>query len=201
MSVVDAAPTTTSATPLPEFVYHIADAARWVECLSTSYYFPTSLETEGFIHLSTEEQVMGVLTRFYAVTDPETSPLLRDKTTGETNLLLLRIATGFPGFVVPVVDYKTFHATATPESVVEAGCVLIMEPPIHPKVTGEGKKVEEGGDETSASSEGIMFVEGAPLYPHAYGRIPICAVDDAVKIYVDPSAGYKYGEKPYTLSE
>ena len=189
------APATTTTGPaaveLPEFIYHVCESARWVECLSKSYYYPTTLETEGFIHCSTEDQVMTVLKNYYSVTDPETSTVLRDKTTGETTLLLLRIATAFPGFAKPAQSYKEFHATATPEMVADAGCVLIMEPPMHPKVTAEGQE----------AAEGIAFVEGAPLFPHAYGCIPVCSVDDAVKIFVDPAAGYTYGATPYTFTE
>ena len=46
-------------------IYHIVSAADWANQGSLLNYEATSLKTEGFIHLSTKEQVAGVLSRYY----------------------------------------------------------------------------------------------------------------------------------------
>ncbi|SOD97119.1 DUF952 domain-containing protein [Spirosoma fluviale] len=46
-------------------IYHIVSAADWQQQESTSTYEAPSLQTEGFIHLSTKEQVAGTLSRYY----------------------------------------------------------------------------------------------------------------------------------------
>lgn len=46
-------------------IYHIVSAADWTKQESESSYEAASLSTEGFIHLSTKEQVAGTLSRYY----------------------------------------------------------------------------------------------------------------------------------------
>jgi len=57
-------------------IYHIVSRARWEAALIQGFYEADSLATEGFIHASKEEQVKGVLERYYQ---------------GQTDLLLLHI--------------------------------------------------------------------------------------------------------------
>ncbi|MCU1360684.1 MAG: hypothetical protein JWN99_1973 [Ilumatobacteraceae bacterium] len=50
-------------------IFHIADRDRWLASLAEGRYTASTIEREladeGFIHLSTSEQVAGVLQRFY----------------------------------------------------------------------------------------------------------------------------------------
>jgi uncharacterized protein (DUF952 family) len=46
-------------------IYHVTTAAAWQQALAQGYYEAPSLATEGFIHLSQQEQVAGVLQRYY----------------------------------------------------------------------------------------------------------------------------------------
>lgn len=46
-------------------IYHIATQEVWNSQLQLASYFPTEFENEGFIHLSTEAQLTGVLQRYY----------------------------------------------------------------------------------------------------------------------------------------
>lgn len=46
-------------------IYHIATQEVWNSQLQLASYFPTEFEKEGFIHLSTEAQLTGVLQRYY----------------------------------------------------------------------------------------------------------------------------------------
>ena len=46
-------------------IYHIVSAADWAKQESQPSYEAASLSTEGFIHLSTKEQVAGTLSRYY----------------------------------------------------------------------------------------------------------------------------------------
>lgn len=46
-------------------IYHITTNSYWVTQRESSVYEAESLATEGFIHLSTKEQVAGVLERYY----------------------------------------------------------------------------------------------------------------------------------------
>jgi uncharacterized protein (DUF952 family) len=47
-------------------VYHIATLAEWESYQKKGIIEPVSLQNEGFIHCSTEEQLMGTLARFYS---------------------------------------------------------------------------------------------------------------------------------------
>ena len=58
------------------YIYHITTAASWEKAQTTGAYITDSLSTEGFIHCSTQDQVAGVLDRYYK---------------GQTNLVKLTI--------------------------------------------------------------------------------------------------------------
>ncbi|MBU3715299.1 MAG: DUF952 domain-containing protein, partial [Ferruginibacter sp.] len=57
-------------------IYHITSRKNWDNSLEKGYYEAESLLTEGFIHASTNNQVAGVLERYYK---------------GQTDLLKLHI--------------------------------------------------------------------------------------------------------------
>lgn len=57
-------------------IYHIISESDWQLAQEQGIYHPESLDTEGFIHLSTAEQVPGTVERYYA---------------GRTDLLLLHV--------------------------------------------------------------------------------------------------------------
>lgn len=48
-----------------DYIYHITTGQQWSEALKKGHYDSDTLETEGFIHCSTEPQVAGVLERYY----------------------------------------------------------------------------------------------------------------------------------------
>ncbi len=47
-------------------IYHVTSSKKWNDALAKGSYEAPSLHTEGFIHLSTKEQVAGVLQRYYS---------------------------------------------------------------------------------------------------------------------------------------
>jgi uncharacterized protein (DUF952 family) len=47
------------------FIYHITTKHDWSAAEEKGFYVAPSLETEGFIHCSDEQQVKGVLERYY----------------------------------------------------------------------------------------------------------------------------------------
>lgn len=47
-------------------IYHIIRKSDWEKALAAGAYAPPSLEQEGFIHLSRQVQVEGVLERYYS---------------------------------------------------------------------------------------------------------------------------------------
>lgn len=47
-------------------VFHILGQAEWERAKAAGTYAPPSLEREGFIHLSTREQLERTATRFFA---------------------------------------------------------------------------------------------------------------------------------------
>lgn len=59
-----------------ENIYHVVTSESWAQFKGKTEYFADSLATEGFIHCSNQQQVEGVLERYY---------------TGQSNLLLLQI--------------------------------------------------------------------------------------------------------------
>ena len=46
-------------------IYHITGKNEWQKAVEQGFYEAASLHTEGFIHTSKEEQVKGVLERYY----------------------------------------------------------------------------------------------------------------------------------------
>ena len=57
-------------------IYHVITNTDWQDALEKGFYEAASLAIEGFIHASKENQVMGVLDRYYL---------------NQTDLLLLHI--------------------------------------------------------------------------------------------------------------
>src|SRR3982750_2278050 len=47
------------------FIYHISTVTDWNKAKQKGSYIAASLATEGFIHCSEENQVQGVLERYY----------------------------------------------------------------------------------------------------------------------------------------
>jgi len=47
-------------------IYHVTTAAEWKAAEEKGYYETPSLKEEGFIHCSQENQVAGVLERYFA---------------------------------------------------------------------------------------------------------------------------------------
>jgi uncharacterized protein (DUF952 family) len=57
-------------------IYHVVPAHEWNEQRNAHYFAPAAFAHEGFIHCCTQEQLSGVLERYYK---------------GQTDLLLLKI--------------------------------------------------------------------------------------------------------------
>jgi len=57
-------------------IYHVVSKEQWEKALEQGFYEAPSLSLEGFIHLSEQNQVAGVLKRYYV---------------GHFNLLLLHV--------------------------------------------------------------------------------------------------------------
>jgi uncharacterized protein (DUF952 family) len=57
-------------------IYHVVTVSNWEIALDAGFYEADSLASEGFIHASKEEQIKGVLERYYL---------------NQTDLLLLHI--------------------------------------------------------------------------------------------------------------
>ena len=49
----------------PTIIYHIAQYEDWQKAAATGLYVPSTFEQEGFIHCAKEEQVDGVLDRYF----------------------------------------------------------------------------------------------------------------------------------------
>ncbi|MFL5772231.1 MAG: DUF952 domain-containing protein [Flavisolibacter sp.] len=47
-------------------IYHISTITEWNNAKQKGFYIAPSLATEGFIHCSNENQVKGVLQRYYS---------------------------------------------------------------------------------------------------------------------------------------
>ena len=69
-------------------IYHVVTKEKWQQSLEDGFYEADSLATEGFIHASKENQVAGVLERYYQ---------------GQAELLLLHID---ETKLVPVLKYE-----------------------------------------------------------------------------------------------
>lgn len=63
---------------MQNIIYHITTKQEWQTAIEKGFYEAASLATEGFIHCSTEQQVAGVLQRYFA---------------GKTNLVKLTVDT------------------------------------------------------------------------------------------------------------
>ena len=50
---------------MKHIIYHITTKAEWEEAKQQGFYEAASLPIEGFIHCSTDEQVEGVLQRYF----------------------------------------------------------------------------------------------------------------------------------------
>jgi uncharacterized protein (DUF952 family) len=48
-----------------EFIYHVTTQTQWDLALKQGFYEADTLAKEGFMHCSTEDQVAGVLERYY----------------------------------------------------------------------------------------------------------------------------------------
>ena len=48
-----------------EFIYHITTQTEWEDAQRKGFYEADTLASEGFMHCSTEDQVSGVLDRYY----------------------------------------------------------------------------------------------------------------------------------------
>jgi uncharacterized protein (DUF952 family) len=48
-----------------DYIYHVTTQKKWDEALAKGQYEADTLESEGFMHCSTEAQVAGVLERYY----------------------------------------------------------------------------------------------------------------------------------------
>lgn len=48
-----------------EFIYHVISQIDWNEISESEFYAPDSLIREGFIHFSNEDQIPGVIERYY----------------------------------------------------------------------------------------------------------------------------------------
>ena len=50
---------------MQNIIYHITTKEEWQIAITNGFYKATSLANEGFIHCSTEQQVAGVLQRYF----------------------------------------------------------------------------------------------------------------------------------------
>ncbi len=48
-----------------QFIYHVISQIDWEDFKKSEFYAPDSLIHEGFIHFSFEEQIPGVIERYY----------------------------------------------------------------------------------------------------------------------------------------
>lgn len=122
-------------------VFHIATRAEWERALAAGVYRTGSLDTEGFIHGSTAEQVAGTANRLFA---------------GRTDLVLLFIDAERLTAALryePVADPSgaVFPHVFGPIDLAAVFEVVALEPgadgrfDLHPDLTAIG---EEGGAQT-----------------------------------------------------
>ena len=91
-------------------IYHIVSAADWQKQESKSTYEASSLQAEGFIHLSIKEQVAGTLSRYYQ--NVPDLLLLHVDTDKLTSALKFEIATNneaFPHLYGPLNKEAVVH--------------------------------------------------------------------------------------------
>ena len=96
-------------------IFHIAQAADWVAATDLGEYRVASLDSEGFIHLSTRDQVLVTAGRYYRGVEGLTL-LAVDEFQLDPTLLRYEVSTGgeaFPHYyagipVCAVVGARTF---------------------------------------------------------------------------------------------
>jgi uncharacterized protein (DUF952 family) len=76
-------------------IFHIATQADWASALQQGSYTADSLSTQGFIHCSTEQQILGTANRYYK---------------GRTDLVLLSI---FPEKLTASLRYENLEGGAS----------------------------------------------------------------------------------------
>jgi len=59
-----------------EFIYHVISQTDWNKISESEFYSPGSLTSEGFIHFSYQDQIPGVIERYYK---------------DQTNLLVMKV--------------------------------------------------------------------------------------------------------------
>ncbi len=93
-------------------LFHILDQSRWDDARATGVYEPDSLTSEGFIHLSTADQVLGTANRLYAGrTDLVVLAIDADAVTGEIRFEDLYDHGGeFPHLYGPLATTAVHHA-------------------------------------------------------------------------------------------
>ncbi len=94
-------------------IYHITSMTAWMEARERGDYRAESLETEGFIHCSTEEQVIPVAEKYYQ---------------GQESLLLLVIE---PEFLTSDLKWEPPAEGAPPPGVPEGSLFPHIYGPIN----------------------------------------------------------------------
>lgn len=96
-------------------IFHVVPAEEWNRQATNRIYEAPSLQTEGFIHLSTKEQVAGVLERYYqGVADLLLLHVDPDRLTAE---LVYEVATNnelFPHLYGPIDRDAVVHIERIP---------------------------------------------------------------------------------------
>jgi uncharacterized protein (DUF952 family) len=80
----------------PQHIFHITERSLFAAALETGAYETGSLRTEGFVHCSTREQILGTAARFFA---------------GRSGLVILCIDAARLGVQL---RYETAHGEAFP---------------------------------------------------------------------------------------
>lgn len=85
-------------------IYHVTTRPEWEAAKQQGRYVAPSLQTEGFIHCSTEHQVAGVLQRYFAnVPDRVKLTLDTDKLTSKLQFdLAPSVGEEFPHIYGPI---------------------------------------------------------------------------------------------------
>ncbi|MEL6674604.1 MAG: DUF952 domain-containing protein [Bacteroidota bacterium] len=66
-------------------IFHLTTPAHWEKCLNQAHFDVPTRKTEGFIHCSTEEQVLGSATKHFQEADSLVILCIREK--GVKNIL------------------------------------------------------------------------------------------------------------------
>ncbi len=107
-------------------IYHILPRADWKKAQKQGDYRPVSLAAEGFIHLSTRQQVPGTLARFFS---------------GKTGLVLLcvDVARLKPELRFDVADGQAFPHLYGPLNLDAVSKVMVIEPGSSDPLSGFGE--------------------------------------------------------------